>query len=132
MTLPQGNEKSKINNILRFHEKSVLGGNGPWDYEPNFELFSQKIVRTTTNYEIHLKCRESSGSILTGFRCPKLCSLALDKSPAFKKFCVPENVQYKKLGTSLLKKNPFYLEDDNHKVVFFCWNLIFPLISIKR
>ena len=112
-----------------------------WDYKPTNAIHADSPgVYTTDKYilnlntidKIHLKCDCIDGSIQDGVRQPILFSFVLDKPSAYKVFCEPETIHYKKINKSVLKTIVFYLEDNNNEVVNFNGEtLTFTLQMIK-
>ena len=121
---------------IRFDEKSffstILGFTPGWDYKHYNQYLSQKIVNLSSTNKIHLKCDAIDGSIQDGVKQPILFSFVLDKPSAYKVFCQPETIHYKKINKSVLNTITFYLEDDNNEEVNFNEEtLTFTLQKIK-
>ena len=99
---------------IRFDEKSffstILGFTPCWDYKHYNEYTSQKTVNLGSTNEIHLKCDVTDGSVVNGLRQPILYSFVLDKLPAYKVFCEPETIHYKKVNKSVLITVTFFLK----------------------
>ena len=67
--------------------------------------------------KIHLKCDVIDGSVEHGIREPVLFSFVLNKSAAYKVFCQPETIHYKKINKSVWNTITFYLENNNNEDV---------------
>ena len=80
---------------------------------------SDKVLNLNTVNKILLKCNVIDGSIQNGLRQPILFSFVLYKKPAYKVFCEPETIHYKKINKSVLNIITFYLEDDNNEEIDF-------------
>ena len=89
---------------IRFDEKSffstILGFTSGWDYKHYNQYLSQKVVNLCSTNKIHLKCDVIDGSVVDGVRQLKLYSFVLDKPSAYKVFCEPETIHYKKIKKS--------------------------------
>ena len=141
----KGGQKNFGLGTLRFDKKSffhtLLGFEPYWDYKPTKSnhvaipgvYTSDKIIlNLNTINKIHLKCDSIDGSIQDGVRQPILFSFVLDKPSAYKVFCEPETIHYKKINKSVLNTITFYLEDNNNEVVNFNGEtLTFTLQMIK-
>ena len=64
-----------------------------------------------------MKCDVFDGSIMSAFRHLIMFSFVLDKPSAFKFFCEPETIHYKKKSKPVLNTSSFYLEDDKNEEV---------------
>ena len=78
-----------------------------------------KKLNSSTRNKIHSKCDVTDGSMQNGTQQPILFSFVFDKKPAYKVFCEPETIHYKKINKSVLNTILFYLEDDNTEGVNF-------------
>ena len=121
---------------VRFDEKSffstILGFNPDWDYKHYNKYTSQKLVNLGSTNKIYLKCDCIDGSVVNGLRQPMLYSFVLDKLAGYKVFSEPETIHYKKINKSVLNTITFYLENTDHKEVYFNGEtLTFTLQLIK-
>ena len=124
---------SKINQTLIFTEKSffftILGFSRSRSYPlDDIDGFYQLIagsykgdrpINITGIDEIPLKCDCVNGGMVNGAREPVLCSFALSSPPGHKIYKEPRIKFFKKLNRSILSHITFYLEDDDHKPVYF-------------
>ena len=69
--------------------------------------------------KIHLKCDCIQGSIVKVKREPILLSFALYSPTGHKIYKEPRIKIFKKVNKSVLSHITFYLEDDDHKPVYF-------------
>ena len=123
----------KINQTLKFTEKSffytILGFTQSRSYPlDDIDGFYQLIAGSyksdrpfniTGIDKIHLKADCIQGSIVNGVREPILFSFALSSPPGHKIIKKPRVKLFKKVNKSVLSHITFYLEDDDHKPVYF-------------
>ena len=99
--------QSSLNDIDGFYQ--IL----PGSYKGN------RPINFTGIYKIHLKCDCINGGIVNGVRGPILYSFALSSPPGHKIYKEPRFKLSKKINKSVLSHITFYLEDDDHKPVYF-------------
>ena len=78
-----------------------------------------KVIDITGIDKIHLKCDGIQGNIFNGIRESTLYSFALISPPGPKMYKEPRIRLFKKVIKSVLSHITFYLEDDDHKPVYF-------------
>ena len=123
----------KTNQILIFTEKSffytILGFTRSRSYPLDdidgfYQLIagsykSDKPINITGIDKIHSKCGCMQGSIVNGKREPILYSFALSSPPGHRKYKESRIQLFKEKNESVLSHITFYLEDDDHKPVYF-------------
>ena len=80
---------------------------------------SEKPNNLTGNDELQLKGDCINGSIINCIRQPILYSFALGSPPGHKIYKEPRVKIFKKVNKPVLSQIPFYLEDDDNKLVDF-------------
>ena len=80
---------------------------------------SDRPINITGNHKIHLKCDCFSGSIVSGTKEPILYSFVLSSPLGYKIYKEHRIKLFKKTKKSVVSNIRFYLEDDDHKPVYF-------------